>query len=308
MKSVIVTGERKETGMVAANATVAGQDLLRYYDDDPGGPGATIEKEHAYREGFLAEARRVVREWACPPLGPSTGGPREDVYPAGPQEKTRGDLGAATEAARRLREHIREQYSVYRQGSQGPKTYLLGYLPGHEVPAARARGRHHALAYATTPLPDATTPPIDPVLLQPWLVAVEAWAASAIQPDAPVPPPTLMAVRAATAPLIPVVRNLDEFALACPVCGFEYVHPVAVECRSPGQANGHLLIDHQGIHLDPTAPPDGRGVVIALTFLCEDGHLFTYHLRFHKGMTFLERTVADAAQEVDLRPQTIWRN
>jgi hypothetical protein len=114
--------------------------------------------------------------------------------------------------------------------------------------------------------------------------------------------------KAVTAPLIPAVKNLDEPALACPVCGFDYVHPVAVECRSPGQANGRLRIDHQGIHLDPTVPPDGRGVVIALTFLCEDGHLFTYRMRFHKGMTFFEQTLANEPREADLRPQTIWRD
>ena len=305
MKSVIVTGERKETDMVETNTAVARPSIVHCYDDGPGGPGATLEKEHAYREGFLAEARRVVRELACPPLGPSPGDPRKDVYPAGPREKTRGDLGIAIGAARRLRERIREQYGVYRQGS---KTCLLGYLPGHEVPAARARGRHHALEHVATPLPDAATPRIDPVLLQPWLVAVEAWAASAVRADAPAPPPTLMAVRAVTAPLIPVVKNLDEPALACPVCGFDYVHPIAIECRSPGQANGRLRVDQHGIHLDPTVPPDGRGVVIALTFLCEGGHLFTYRMRFHKGMTFFERTLADVPQQDAGQFETIWRN
>jgi hypothetical protein len=117
-----------------------------------------------------------------------------------------------------------------------------------------------------------------------------------------------MAVRAVTAPLIPVVKNLDEPALACPVCGFDYVHPIAIECRSPGQANGRLRVDQHGIHLDPTVPPDGRGVVIALTFLCEGGHLFTYRMRFHKGMTFFERTLADVPQQDAGQFETIWRN
>ncbi len=297
--------------MVVRNSAVARQNLVRCYDDGPGGPGATIEKERAFREGFLTEARRVALEWARPPWEPLPGSHGEGVSPAGLRKKTRGDFDAETEAARKRRERIREQHSVYHQGSEGPKTYHRGYLPGHEVPAARARGRHHALEYVIEPWPDAATAPIDvfaPKRLLPWLAAVEQWAASPMRPEAPVPPPTLAEVKATTASLIPVVTNQQEPALACPVCGFNYIHPVAVECRSPGQANGHLRIDSHGIHLNPMVPPDGRGVDIALTFLCEDGHLFTYHMRFHKGMTFLERTLADAPQEVDLRPQTIWRN
>ena len=282
-----------------------------HYDDGPGWPNHSFEKERAFRQGFLEEARRVAREWARPPWEPLPGSQGKGVSPAGLRERTRGDFDAEIEAAWKQRERVREQYSVYRQGSEGPKTYHLGYLPGHEVTAARARGRHHALEYVIEPLRVAATAPIDvfdPKLLQPWLAAVEQWAASQMWPEAPVPPPTLMEVKAATASLIPLVTNLDKPALACPVCGFDYIHPVAVECRSPGQANGHLRIDHRGIHLDPMVPPDGRGVVITLTFLCEDGHLFTYHLRFHKGMTFVERTLADEPREVDLRPRTIWRD
>jgi hypothetical protein len=307
---------REELIMVAANRSSARRGLVRFYDDGPGGTGASKEKEQAFREGFLEGARRAAGVWAHPPEEPR---PRGEFKPVSLREMIRKmpfDSSTEIKAVRRLREQIREGYTVYRRGSAGPKTYHLGYRPGHEAPAARARGYHHALEYVIEPWRDLATSDVDiyaPRLLKPWLAAVEQWAESPMRPEAPMPPPRVMEVAAATAferretHLIPVTTRLTEPALACPVCGLEYVHPVGVEC-CPSGPRGHVRIDAQGVHMDPRPGSQGRGVAVTLEFLCENGHLFTYRLAFHEGATFLERILANAPQDADEWPQTIWRD
>ncbi len=302
--------------MVARNTAVARQHLVRFYDDGPGGSVATKEKEQAFRDGFVAEARRLVRAWAHPPAELLTNDQITRVSLAERMKKLKFHSSAEIEAARNQRQQTRERHSVYRRGPDGPKTYLSGYLAGHEVPAARARGRHHALEYVIEPWRDAATSDVDvfdPLLLHPWLAAVEQWAQSPLRPEAPAPPPRLLEIRAATAhlrqeaPLIPVSTAFSEPALVCLVCGFEYVHPVAVEC-CPAGPQGLVSIDAKGVHLDPTRAPHGRGVEIRLTFLCEQGHLFSYRLKFHEGLTFLTRQVENLPSNAKDRPETIWRD
>lgn len=310
------TDKRKGLIMVARNTAVARQHLVRFYDDGPGGSGATKEKEQAFRDGFVAEARRVVRAWAHPPAELLTNDQVAIVSLAERLKKLKFHSSAEIEGARNQRQQARERHSVYRRGPDGPKTYLSGYLAGHEVPAARARGRHHALEYVIEPWRDAATSDVDvfdSLLLRPWLAAVEQWAQSPSRPEAPAPPPRLLEIRAATAhlrqetPLIPVTTAFSEPALVCPECGFEYVHPVAVEC-CPAGPKGFVRIDAKGVHLDPASAPYGRGVDIMLNFFCENGHLFTYRLKFHKGLTFLERTVKDLPEDAKEYPDTIWRD
>jgi len=288
--------------MAAATTTVGSEGLVRYYDDGAGWPNATVEKERAFREGFLDAARSVVRRWA---------------RPSKPGMKSHISFDTEIEAARKVRERIHDQYSVYRAGGEGPRTHHLGYRRGHEAPAARARGRHHALEYVIEPRHVADTAHIDVFdikLLQPWLAAVEQWARSPMRPEAPMPPPRLLEVKPAPpakgpgAGLITIGPNMEKPTLACLMCGFDYIHPVAVECRSPGQANGRVRIDSHGVYMDPMVPPDGRGVVVSMTFHCENGHVFTYRLTFHKGMTFVERSMAETPREAGPWPETIWRN
>jgi hypothetical protein len=69
-------------------------------------------------------------------------------------KKLRLDPTTEIKAARDLREQVRGQHSVYRRDSAGRKACFLGYRPGHEVPAARGRGRHHALEYMIEPWRD----------------------------------------------------------------------------------------------------------------------------------------------------------
>ena len=100
---------------------------------------------------------------------------------------------------------------------------------------------------------------------------------------------------------------LGEPALACPVCGFEYVHPIELECCSPGTAKGHVVINADGISIDPCRPPDGRGTRITLKFWGECGHSFEYVFHFHKGSTMVSRFMLDTPED-EPGLSTIWRD
>ena len=102
--------------------------------------------------------------------------------------------------------------------------------------------------------------------------------------------------------------TMGEPVLACPVCGFHCVHPVGLECISPGTRNGHVKIDSKGIHLDPEASPVGRGVMITLRFFGECGHAFNYTFHFHKGSTVFSQDARKLLNIVEQWPNTIWRD
>ena len=153
---------------------VACDERPREYDDGPGWPRENPAKERAFRRAFVEEARRIVRDWTAPP------------------ETNTSDPFGETETAAKLRVRARERFAVYERGDAGPKTYHRGYRPGHEVPAARMRGSHHAMVYVTEPSQCPGWPDLDifdPQLLQPWLVAVESWAVEPVPFDRIVPPP-----------------------------------------------------------------------------------------------------------------------
>jgi len=100
----------------------------------------------------------------------------------------------------------------------------------------------------------------------------------------------------------------EEAKVTCPVCGFDYVHPISVRCVPAGAAGGSITVTAHGIHRDRRDSVDGRGVVIELGFSCEGGHIFTQGFTFHKGQTFVN--VDDITRLVDVEPApiTIWRN
>jgi len=170
---------------------VAATDIVREYQDGPDCFAPNRAAEQGFRQGFVEEARRIVREWAHPP-GPL---PPPDMKPVSMREilaKRRRDPLAEEEKAGRQRQRLRERFTVYGAGDAGPKTHHLGYRPGHEVPAARMRGRHHAMAYVTGLWEDLDTADLDifdPKLLCPWLRAVEIWAEAPIPSKRVVPPP-----------------------------------------------------------------------------------------------------------------------
>ncbi len=108
---------------------------------------------------------------------------------------------------------------------------------------------------------------------------------------------------------IPVSAELvSEPALACPVCGDQHVHPVGIECRSPGKEKGLVTIDADGVAIDPHKEARGRGTEITLKFTCECGHAFEYVLLFHKGSTLVSRSMWEMTGKPDQWPDTIWRN
>jgi hypothetical protein len=181
------------TDIATAEAIVETEGIVREYEDGANFPGddTALAAERAYRCDFVEEARRIVRVWAHPPGPP----PPPDFKPKSVREliaKRRCAPYDEMEASWKQRQRLRERYTVYGSGDAGPKTYHLGYRPGHEVPAARLRGRHHAMAYVLNIWEDLATSDLDifdPKLLCPWLRAVERWAAAPIRPNRSVPPP-----------------------------------------------------------------------------------------------------------------------
>jgi len=171
--------------------------LVRDYDDGPGGPRSNRAKERAFRQGFVEEARRVLREWAHPFDEMN----RVPSLTPRPLSKARCNPSREIAIARKLRLRVRERYAVY-GAAYGPdcagrKTYHQGYRLGHEAVAARLRGRHHALEYVVEPQRDLATADVgifDPMLLGLWLKAVEEWAEGPMRPRAPMPPPRLLDV------------------------------------------------------------------------------------------------------------------
>lgn len=93
-------------------------------------------------------------------------------------------------------------------------------------------------------------------------------------------------------------------AVRCPVCDFEYCHPIRLTCISPGQRNGRVTIDAHGVAIDPRHPPADRGVRIGIEFACEHGHAFERSFHFSKGWTI---TCDEILGERPDDWATIWR-
>lgn len=82
-----------------------------------------------------------------------------------------------------------------------------------------------------------------------------------------------------------VAKEFDwglEKPLACPQCGFEYVHIIKLKCL---RGNDETLVTSERICVHE-AKGEGRGVKITLEYACENGHHGNIVFHFHEGMTY----------------------
>ncbi len=78
--------------------------------------------------------------------------------------------------------------------------------------------------------------------------------------------------------------------IECPVCGWEFVHPVAVKVEPVGGAVVIHVDNHGVIHTTASRSPPTRrlrGVEITTTFECERWHQWDEVRAFHKGQTLV---------------------
>jgi len=88
--------------------------------------------------------------------------------------------------------------------------------------------------------------------------------------------------------------------LVCPICGFEYVHPIAVRVT---RAKEMTEITSKGIFIRDAINP-GRGVIIEMVYACENGHRGVIILTFHRGITYVEHRKLSKSR---YKWKTIWR-
>ena len=80
--------------------------------------------------------------------------------------------------------------------------------------------------------------------------------------------------------------------LVCPVCGFDYVHPIGITCAPTENTGGTLKV------IGDVISWNGHADVVTLKFFCEDGHHFEYQLQFHKGATLLTVSATNSDDQV----------
>ena len=94
--------------------------------------------------------------------------------------------------------------------------------------------------------------------------------------------------------------------LACPVCGCEFVHPLAVEVST---GSYHLKVDASGLHLhygetaETFEAKQNRGVIISIEYHCEAEHHGKIRFSFHKGNLFIDHEELPPLPEFS----TLWR-
>lgn len=102
--------------------------------------------------------------------------------------------------------------------------------------------------------------------------------------------------------------------IRCPACqessqGDDYVHPLAVSVNPCGPNKGEIRIDHNGLVVDRSVYPYGRGVAISIEFACENcWKKFSWNIRFHKGQTFMDADVSKEKLEGPDPFKVIWRD
>jgi hypothetical protein len=67
----------------------------------------------------------------------------------------------------------------------------------------------------------------------------------------------------------------QETSLICPVCRFDYVHPVKVEVAPVGKDQQRVMVDASGVDIDRADASSTRGVIITVTYAGECGHYWS---------------------------------
>ena len=94
----------------------------------------------------------------------------------------------------------------------------------------------------------------------------------------------------------------QNYRIVCPVCGFEYVHPIGVRVTREKEVTE---ITSKGISIRDATNP-GRGVIIEFEYVCENGHHGAITLTFHKGETYLGHEELQQLEHDEW--ETVWRN
>ncbi len=96
--------------------------------------------------------------------------------------------------------------------------------------------------------------------------------------------------------------------MLCPVCGHDYVHPVAIRAE-PVSGDTVVYINREGIRAYPTDIAQRvRGIRITTSFFCEEGHQWDEERAFHKGVTKQEIHRGPDWDDAELTPSTLWRD
>lgn len=150
-------------------------DTVQFYNDSLDFPKTPLqmEAERAYRAGFCVAACATAR-WRSP----------DEAF---------------IESLRRSRKDMRRRAEVLVPSSQlfgnpDMDSDQIVYRAGHDVDAARARGKHQAVEIARQcweAMEDEGYPEdhIAPLVLGPWIAEVRAWANELIEPHRMIPPP-----------------------------------------------------------------------------------------------------------------------
>lgn len=90
---------------------------------------------------------------------------------------------------------------------------------------------------------------------------------------------------------------------AVPACSQDNVHPIRVDFDKGGEV---YSVDSSGEKIY-RKESSARGVIIVISFQCEDGHFLEHHFQFHKGSTFTDTVTIEKREEWPSL-QTIWRD
>ena len=97
-------------------------------------------------------------------------------------------------------------------------------------------------------------------------------------------------------------------AVPCPVCGWDYVHPVALKAE-PVNGTTVVYINRDGVRAYPTTIAERvRGIRITTSFICEEGHAWDEERAFHKGVTLQAIRRGPDWDDAEMVPNTMWRD